>query len=101
MLLLLYSIGCWAILRKLLGLGPLSPGAATPTILTQACPNPNGQNNNVTVSVGIAGRYQLLIRRDEMVIVGPNAWYPIQTSHYSINDSGCMAMTAISGNLEK
>jgi hypothetical protein len=67
------ATGCWAILRKLLGLRPLSPGAATPTILTQASPNPNGLNTNVTVSVGIADRYQLLIRRDEMVIVGPNA----------------------------
>ena len=56
---------------------------------TQSSPNPNGLNTNVTVSVGIADRYQLLIRRDEMVIVGPNAWYPIQTSDYSFNGSGC------------
>ena len=88
MLLLLYSIGCWAILHKLLGFGPPSPGAATPTILTQASPNPNGLNTNVTVqrnSVRIVDCYQLLIRRDEIVIVGPNAWYPIQTSHYTLS----------------
>jgi hypothetical protein len=39
------------------GLGPLSPGAAIPTIHTQANPNPNSLNPNVPFgsnSVGIA-----------------------------------------------
>ena len=35
--------------RLVWGLWPLSSGAAIPTIYTQASPNPNGLNHNVTV----------------------------------------------------